>query len=68
MLATNKSRIEQKEKKWNRAAGLKILTLKQILRRLPIALAQVKSLKKYTRTKSNQFNYKNGYYIYELKK
>ena len=43
MLATNQSRIEQKEKKDNRASGLKILTPKQMLRRLPIAVAQVKA-------------------------
>ena len=43
MLATNQCRIEQKEKKGNRASGLKILTPKQMLRRLPIAVAQVKA-------------------------
>ena len=74
--------------------GLKILTPKQVLQRLPIALAQVKAgnysdsllneirqivyslyqakeitKKEYNNIiKSIQWNYKNGYNIYELRK
>ena len=74
--------------------GLKILTPKQVLQRLPIALAQVKAAnssesllneirqivyslyqsKEITKKvyndiiKSIQWNYKNGYNIYELRK
>ena len=33
-----------------------------------ICINQKKSLKKYTTTQSDQYHYKNGYYIYELKK
>ena len=44
-----------------------------MLRRFPIALAQVKAGEDLESllnaiTYSNQHNYKNGYYIYELKK
>ena len=75
--------------------GPKILTPKQLIQRLPVALSQVKagnnsesllneisqtvyslyqskkSLKQYTITSLSryneiEFNYKNGYYIYEL--
>ena len=74
--------------------GLKILTPKQMLQRLPIALAQVRAgnnsqgllneikqifyylyqSKKITKKVYNniinsiQWNYKNGYYIYEFSK
>ena len=57
--------------------GLKILSPKRILQRLPIALAQVKtsnnsksrkSLKKYTTTNQIHSNINNGYNIYELRK
>ena len=82
--------------KATKGTGLKILTPKQMLQRLPIALAQVKAginsekllteirqivyslyqSKQITkRVYSNisqcneiAFNYKNGYYIYELRR
>ena len=78
--------------KTKQGTGLKTLTPKQMLQRLPIALAQVKAgnnsenlliksdklfldcinqnklLKKYTITSLKQYNYKNGYFIYELRK
>ena len=88
---------EAKNKAKNKTSGkrLKLLTSKQLLQRLPIALAQVEvgnnsgnllnenrqivyylyQSKEITRTvydniiKSlSQYNYKNGYFIYELKK
>ena len=63
----------KQEDREQRAAGHKILTPKQMLRRFPIALAQVKAGEDSESllnaiTYSNQHNYKNGYYIYELKK
>ena len=88
---------EAKNKAKNKTSGkrLKLLTSKQLLQRLPIALAQVEvgnnsgnllnenrqivyyfyQSKEITRTvydniiKSlSQYNYKTGYFIYELKK
>ena len=63
--------------------GLKILTPKQILQRLPISLAQVKAgnnsasllneirqiaTKKVYNNIIKSIRYKNGYYIYEFRK
>ena len=60
---------------------LKVLTPKQMLQRIPITLVQVKagnnsenfsnclffvSIKKNTKKKLNQCNYKSGYHIYGL--
>ena len=80
------------KRKRTESSRLKILTPKQMLQRLPIALAQIKvgndseillnSIRQFvyslyqskeitnrsTIAKSNQYNYKNGYYVYELKK
>ena len=81
---------EAKNKAKNEGKGLKILTPKQLLQRLTIALAQVNAgnnsenllieirqifyslyQSKEITKKSIQlspYNYKNGYYIYELRK
>ena len=92
-----RSEAFSKANKKTTGTGLKILTSKQLLQRLPIALTQVKQVnsgsllneirqfvyslyqskeitkKVYNNIVSSRyteiaFNYKNGYYIYEVKK
>ena len=85
------SEAKNKAKNKTSGKGLKILTPKQLLQRLPIALAQVKASnnsenllneirqmiyslyqsKEITKKYNNiikSYNYKNGYYSYELRK
>ena len=86
------SMVSEARHEASKGTGIKILTTKQMLYRLAIALAQVKvdsnsenilhesrklfilcvnqkkCLKKYTITELSQCKYKNGYYIYKLRK